>query len=176
MISSVDAFTARDLMKPLPKCLEQGASVREATVFLINNQITAAPVVNSSGRVIGVVTLTHILSAQRGIALVAGSPFAWDKYAASRLDYFERTDLALPAIDPANLEPQVGNITVGDVMSYDLFAVNEDAPIADVVNTMLRERVHRIFVADSSAAVIGIVSAYDILAALVRGVDVVAQH
>jgi CBS-domain-containing membrane protein len=58
---TVEAATAADLMTGNPVSLEATATVQEATALLIDRGISAAPVIDNTGRPLGVVSKADIL-------------------------------------------------------------------------------------------------------------------
>jgi CBS domain-containing protein len=54
-------------------------------------------------------------------------------------------------------------IRVGELMTPAVFSVRPDAPAARVVAELLAMRVHRLFVIDGSGALVGVISAIDVL-------------
>src|SRR5258708_818451 len=58
---TLDAVTAADLMTGNPLSLRDVASLKEAIAFLIDKNISGAPVMDEAGRPVGVVTQTDIM-------------------------------------------------------------------------------------------------------------------
>lgn len=56
----LDARTAADLMTPNPVSIRRDTPVRDAAAFLTARGISAAPVIDTAGRPVGVVTTTDI--------------------------------------------------------------------------------------------------------------------
>jgi predicted transcriptional regulator len=59
--SRLEDLRVRDLMTPNPLSVRHGITVREAAVFLAEQGIGAAPVVNDAGRAIGVFSRSDVL-------------------------------------------------------------------------------------------------------------------
>ena len=59
----LEDLRVRDLMTPNPVSVRHGITVREAAVFLAEQGIGAAPVVNDAGRAVGVLSRSDVLLA-----------------------------------------------------------------------------------------------------------------
>src|ERR1022692_4289340 len=144
---TLDADTASDLMVPNPISLRAEANVAEAMLLFTEKGITAAPVIDDSGRPIGVISRSDLLihqcedEKQRGGAYFHSSSF-------------ENVD---PVPKPST------TMTVADLMTPAVFAVTEDTPVHRVVSDMLGLRVHRLFVVDEGGALVGIITTMDVL-------------
>jgi predicted transcriptional regulator len=71
-LSRLEDLRVRDLMTENPVSVRHGITVREAAVFLTEQGIGAAPVVNDAGRAIGVLSRSDVLLAVN--AGVEGAP------------------------------------------------------------------------------------------------------
>jgi CBS domain-containing protein len=58
---------------------------------------------------------------------------------------------------------QIALATVGDLMTPTVFSVTPQTPAADVIQDMLRSKVHHLFVIDAGGRIMGVVSACDVL-------------
>jgi CBS domain-containing protein len=149
---ALHAGTASDLMVPNPISLRAEASVAEAMLLFTEKGITAAPVIDDSGRPIGVISRSDLLihhcedEKQRGGACFHASSF-------------ESVD--------ATPKPNT-TMNVADLMTPAVFAVSEDAPVDRVVSDMLGLQVHRLFVVDKDGTLVGIITTIDVLRHLKR--------
>jgi predicted transcriptional regulator len=132
------AETAADLMVGNPISLRAEAKVGEAQGLFLDKGITAAPVIDDSGRPIGVISRSDILVHQVEV----------EKHRASSPD--------------GNTAPKT-TMTVADLMTPAVFAVSEDTPVQRVVSDMLGLHVHRLFVVDRDGTLVGIITAIDVL-------------
>src|SRR4029079_17671928 len=71
------AETAADLMTKNPLSISQDATVPEAAAFLVDNEISAAPVIDTAGRAVGVLSHTDLtrLQGQPNESLTHGPDF-----------------------------------------------------------------------------------------------------
>jgi CBS domain-containing protein len=136
--------------------LDPEMSARDAERLLAEHRIGGAPVVDGSGRVLGVVTQTDL------VRLEAAPPSAAAAGAFFR-DLDEYRDLAaLPASESL--------VPVTRVMSRDVLSVAPDAPLQEAAHRMREHRVHRLLVVEDGR-LRGVVSALDLLIAVDRPLE-----
>jgi CBS-domain-containing membrane protein len=128
----LDALRAAEVMTPNPMSLRDEATVPEAIAWLTEKGFSAAPVIDLSGRAIGVVSRADILVHER-----------------ERLRSLSAFD-----DDPT---------TVADIMTPAVFSVTPQMPVELVVEQLLTLNVHQLYVVDEHQALIGVISAHDVL-------------
>jgi CBS-domain-containing membrane protein len=128
------AETAADLMRPDVATISRDATFAEALAFLIDRNLTVAPVVGGHGEPVGVLSVTDVLIHVRESVVP-------DRGGAGR-------------VEPASADR---------LMTPTVFTVHAWAPAADVVRDMLRSRVHHLFVTDDGGRIVGVISACDVL-------------
>jgi CBS domain-containing protein len=146
----LDAATA-DLMSPNPVSVREDALVRDAIELMTRRAVSAAPVIDDAGRAVGVVSQADVLAHQHE-----------RNQAAPRPPFYTRVDLEEVGVWPAAVGPDDGT-TVGQIMTPAVFAVPPDAPVTRVVDELSRLRVHRLFVADRTGTLVGVISLFDLL-------------
>lgn len=144
-------LTAEDLMTPNPLSLEESLSLREAIAFLIDRGISGAPVIDKSGRPVGVLSQSDVMVHDREtvehIAPVeheSGAPLPRDMRRGFQIEKVDRTQ-------------------VRDLMTPVVFSVALSTTAAKVVEQMCELNVHRLFVVDRNGILVGVISALDIL-------------
>ncbi len=137
---------ARQIMTSPVLTVRPGTTVREAATLLLENRITAAPVLDASGDVIGIVSEGDLV--------------------VDRFGHDPRNQ-----VRPVQDEPP-GPQTVGEVMTTTVIALGPSADAADLAETMLGSDVRSIPIVEG-ATVIGIVSRRDLLRTLVRDDDAI---
>ncbi len=122
----------------------------EVASLLIENRISGAPVVDSRGALLGVVSMTDILKS--GISYYGSSA------------YFEEQQIdRLLAQEGLHLEPLTAGF-VSDFMSRDVCTVHPNTPVEAVAKLMSENRVHRVIVVNESTnEPIGLISTFDLL-------------
>lgn len=152
---TLHAFTAADLMVPNPISLRAEAKVAEAIALFTAKRITAAPVIDESGRPIGVVSGSDLLIHHRE------NDREKERAAAGKPDYFFAPTFEM--VDASREYPSGTRPTVADLMTPAVFAVTPDTPVRRVVSDMLGLHVHRLFVVDEAGVLVGVISTMDVL-------------
>ena len=137
-----------ELMNPDVVTLRPEHTLVEAQELLATKSVSGAPVVDASGRVLGVVSQNDLVrkAAHPDTVAQAGQFFS------SVEDYADLGETPVPA----------GSMRVADVMSKRVFSVNRDTGVAVAANIMRERRIHRLLVTDRGVLV-GIVSSLDLL-------------
>ncbi len=154
----LDASTARDLMTSSPITVSEDQVIGEAVAVLVDQGVSAVPVVDASGRPVGVLSRADVVRRDREEA----------GFCPTGADYFDVAKLELPGGESARgfqLE-RIDGTPVSAIMTPDVFSVGPEVPADIVVQKMLDLGVHRLFVLDAGGALIGVVSALDVLRAL----------
>jgi CBS domain-containing protein len=145
--------TAADVMNTQVLAVRPDTSVKELSSFLIENQISGAPVLDAQGRLVGVVSLTDIVESESEGADPTGSDS--EVHFAGRWQREERVALGGMHLETAGL-------LVRDIMTPTAFTVPHDTPIPKVARTMVAGRIHRLLVTREQR-VVGIVTSLDLL-------------
>ena len=142
---------ARDIMTTPVHVIWQNAPVESAAELLTEKSVTALPVVDAKGALVGMVSEGDLL---------------WHR---------------VPADPTAHLWRHLENSTerrpgiVREVMSARPVTATPDADVADIADLMLRHNVRSVPIVEDRD-VVGIVSRRDVLRAAVRGDDVLAKE
>jgi CBS domain-containing protein len=140
------AQTAEELMADNPVSLRGDANILEAIALMTDRGFSAAPVIDEAGHSIGVLSRTDILIHDR-----------------------EQAHRARPAAEVEGASSEVVDPTrVRDLMTPALFTVTTDTTADAVVQRMCELRVHQLFVVDQDDALVGVISALDIVRRLRR--------
>lgn len=138
------------------KVLTAGAdwTLPELKTFLLEHGISGAPVVDASGKLVGVVSSTDLLRSDDTRESTDGS------YFATSLDRpLGEEELSTLFVEGSTTE------VVGDVMTPVVFQAHAETPVDEAADTMVRGRIHRIVVTENDE-VVGIVTALDLVRAL----------
>jgi CBS-domain-containing membrane protein len=164
------ALTARDLMSRDLVLVRQETTLHDAAILLARAQVSGAPVVDVAGRCVGVVSSTDFTrwAAQERPAISSDLPgdLAGGKEAVCNMPHAVLADWQV--VQSAELTPD----TVGERMTRDVATTEPDARVGTLARRMLDGGVHRLVVVDAAEKPVGIVTATDVLAALVRSEDV----
>jgi CBS domain-containing protein len=152
-------LTAGDVMTTKVLAVPTDMPVEELAEFLVNHNISGAPVVDEDEALVGVVSLTD-LARHEGIPLRR-------KPANGRHDFYLRheidslTDAGIEDVTSFRVDSASG-VTVTDIMTPTIFNVLENTPVQTVADYMLRGRIHRQFVTRGNR-VVGVITAMDLL-------------
>jgi CBS domain-containing protein len=144
---------AEELMTPCPATVRSIATLREAIGIMVDRGISALPVIDGDGKPVGVVSQTDIVIHDRNLQTHAVP------------EYYTTTNLlsgGTRLLAKFSLESQ-NNTHVHEIMTPTVFAVRPDDPMTRVVGDMVAFKIHRLFVTDSTGALLGVVSAFDVL-------------
>jgi CBS domain-containing protein len=145
------AVTAEDLMTANPVSLRDTLTLHEAVGVFVDRGISGAPVIDESGRPVGVLSQTDVLIHERETVTHIEPP-----------EY----DCGVPLSREHWREFQIEKVedtTVRDLMTPAVFAVGRHASIGRVIEEMRELNVHRLFVVDKNGALVGVISALDVL-------------
>jgi CBS domain-containing protein len=156
---SMTGTVARDIMNPDVLKVRVGWTVRELASFLTNAQISGAPVEDERGRLVGVVSVTDIVSAN-----TAGSPAGRDQ---SNPDFYVRGwEDRLDMSEMSGFQIESASLTVKEIMTPAIYKVDDKTTVSEVARTMLSAHLHRLLVTRGEQ-VVGIITTSDLLQLLV---------
>ncbi len=153
-------LTAADVMTRDVRTVPLDWSVDRLSRFLTDNAISGAPVVDESGRLTGVVTLTDIVR-QTGSGLLD---------LAQRDDGFYQGLLDRELSDEeqrAFHEAVDDGVLISDIMTPVVYSVTPETPMTEMVDAMVRGHIHRVLVTQDRQ-VVGIVTVLDLLRIITR--------
>jgi CBS domain-containing protein len=152
------SMKVKDLMVPIRDFLKPDSTIREAVNLLKTAArgeqrmgVMALPVFDDSGKLVGMLSMTDILKAvyPSYMSMMDLGDFAWDGMLES-------------------LAAQARDKKVGEFMSRDVVTVNENEPLMECVDLILKKRVRRMPVLDKKGKVLGMVYLRDIFFAITR--------
>jgi CBS domain-containing protein len=149
------AATARELMTPNPVSIGVVALVSEATAFLMDRQISAAPVIDATGRPVGVISRSDLLRHDRE----RGNYPELHEYYDDRMESLPGETLS----EGFHVEHAADLTEVREIMTPVIFAVAPETSVTNVIEEMLARGVHRLFVIDDDGVLVGVISALDVL-------------
>jgi CBS-domain-containing membrane protein len=148
-------MSASDVMTRNVASIGRDAPIGDAIRLMLNHRISGLPVVDGSGKVVGMLTEGDLLrraetqterQRPRWLELLLGPGRLADEYVRTH------------------------GRKVGEIMTEDLVSVAEDTPLAEIVQLMERRRIKRLPVLRGDALV-GIVTRADLMRALGKLVD-----
>ena len=148
-------ITAGDVMNPRVLTVRDDITVEELADFLVENEISGAPVEDATGKLVGVVSVTDI------VAVVSEGKRDRDRKDGSFYQSWERD----PNL-PEEIDVEDGDIHVREIMTPIVYAVPEEMPVPEVAERMIESHIHRLLVTRGEK-VVGILSTSDLLGLLV---------
>jgi predicted transcriptional regulator len=143
----------KDLMNPDVMTVADDMTTDELARFLIEREISGAPVVDSQGHLIGVVSMTDVgrsMAEPADVESSRGSGFYRDTAA----------DLTLEDLGQRYVEER--SVTVRDVMTPVIHQVPVTASVAEAARLMVDQHIHRLVVTQGKEPV-GIITSLDLL-------------
>ncbi|MEA5571298.1 CBS domain-containing protein [Calothrix sp. UHCC 0171] len=146
--------TVADVMSHNPVVVRRETPLKEAIAILAERRISGLPVVDESGKLIGIISETDLMWQETGV-----TPPAYIMFLDSVI-YLQN-----PATYDRDLHKALGQ-TVGDVMSKNPITVSPDKPLRDAARLMHDKSIHRLPILDSEGQVVGILTRGDIIRAM----------
>jgi CBS domain-containing protein len=149
----------KDLMTSPVLTVGLDTPLKEVAELLSDRRISGLPVVNESGRVVGVISEGDILYKERGVAR-------------------ERRGLLGLLLEGSAVEAQekLRARTAGEAMTAPAVTVRPSLSVAEAAALMLDEHVKRLPVVDEHDSLVGIVTRADLVRAFVRSDAEIAQE
>lgn len=148
---------ARDIMNRDVICVSETTDLRDLAKLFLEKGITGAPVLDSEGDLVGVISQTDLLYYQlsRGDELMLDS------------DFYQKVKVEGRHV-PTGFQVEDSNTQrVSDLMTPVVHSVRESASIESIARMMTRRHIHRVIVR-KGRKVAGIISALDVLKVLAR--------
>ncbi|WP_406513140.1 CBS domain-containing protein [Streptomyces sp. NBC_00161] len=137
-------YTVSDVMTHTAVAIGREASYKEIVELMHQWKVSAVPVLEGEGRVVGVVSEADLLPKEE----------------------FRRTDPALP--EQLEEASKAGAVLAEELMSSPAITVHPDAPVAEAARIMARKRVKRLPVVNGLGMLEGVVSRSDLLKVFLR--------
>ncbi len=142
--------TVKDVMSALPISVRESTSFREIAARLRECRVSAFPVLNADGKVIGVVSEADLLVKEA----VAGEPnVSWG---------------LLAGIVHHSSRAKAAGVTAADLMTSPAVTIGPDDTVEHAAKLMYDRKVKRLPVVDQAGRLVGIISRTDILAVFAR--------
>jgi CBS-domain-containing membrane protein len=147
----------RDIMTTDPIRVTDDTRLKEAARTMVRNHVSGLPVVDGSGKLVGVVSEGDFIRQEANRDRSHG---------VSLLDaLFGEGEIQV-----------VGAETVGEVMSKSVVTITPEATIGEAARVMARRNVKRLPVVDLEGELIGIISRADVVGAFIKPDDVIEDE
>ena len=161
--------TAEEVMVRKVTTLRPHDTLSDAAYKFLHARISGAPVVDTDGKCVGVVSVSDIVAAPEKLA---------DQRAEAVDVFFRQSDFCFPTIAYENELIRFRDKSIAgadgqvrDVMVKDVVSVTVDADLQEVLEDFIEARIHRVIVLDRDDKLAGLVTMADVLGALLRAMD-----
>jgi CBS domain-containing protein len=128
-------------------------TVQEALRLMVENRVSALPVVNANEVCVGILSATDLMGLARDLN--------------EELSQMEAVEFTPQSLIDQVAEQDFGRRCVHELMTEVVETIGPEATLVEAARAMLRQQVHRLPVVNERQRLIGIVSTTDILAAFV---------
>lgn len=125
---------ARDIMTPAPVCIDARTPIDRVARRMVQSNFKRLPVLDERGQLIGIVSRVDVLHSLVNVTVAIEQP------------------------------AHSGGTTVGEVMSPQVPTVEEDTPLADIVERMVAGNLRRVIVLDQRGLPVGLITDGDLVA------------
>jgi len=157
--NNVRNWTAAEVMHREVLSADADWSIEGLANFLTDNHISGAPVTDTGGELIGVVSLTDVVRHGSMPESDSATGETHDVYLYALERHMGQEEMRLFHTGHES------SVKVRDIMTPMIFRIEEDASIQQVADTMIRGGIHRVFVTEGNTLK-GIVTALDLLKAV----------
>jgi CBS domain-containing protein len=151
-VTCMDTKTASEIMTRDVKTIPADATLRQAAELMALSGFSGAPVVDSAGKIIGIITESDLMNeAKKRAALPHAGAFGL---------------FLAPEDSLRRIYHEGADLLVEEVMSKNVESVTGDTPLREIAEVMTRRRINRVPVVDFEEKLVGIITREDILRAL----------
>ncbi len=143
--------TVADAMTPDPVTVRPDTPTQEAIQLLADNKIGALPVIDASGKLVGILSESDLM---------------WRESGVETPPFFMFLDSVIYLKNPAQYEQEIHKAlgpTVGDVMSDKPITIAADRSLREAAAMLHHKKIHQLVVTDAAGTTIGILSQGDIV-------------
>jgi CBS domain-containing protein len=153
--TNVYRLRVRDMLTKAVVAVNTDDTVQEALRFMVENRVSALPVVNGNEVCVGILSATDLMGLTRDL-----------NEDLSEMGSLEFTPQRL--IDQM-AEQDFGRRQVHELMTEVVETIGPEATLVEAARAMLRQQVHRLPVVNERQRLVGIISTTDVVAAFADG-------
>ncbi len=146
---------AKDIMVKKVITINKSESIEKLSELLIKNKISGVPVIDDNGKLVGIAT--------EGDLIVQDADLHFPRY-------FKLLDsiIYLESLNKfkRNLTKYLGT-KVEDVMTTEVRKVNENTPVNEIANMMIKYNINRVPVLNDKGNLVGIITRADIVKSMI---------
>ncbi len=147
-------LAAKDVMTRDPVCAEPGMSIRNLARLFDEYEVSGAPVIDSGGRLVGVVSKSDLLRRASDPEFAVEPTYIFEALRGEEGEEEDDRDLAQPTA------------SVEDFMTEDPVTGVPDEPVHALARKMTDAHIHRVIIINADRKPVGIVTSLDLLKAL----------
>lgn len=149
-------LTARKIMNPNVFSVPDYWNVQALARYFLEKAITGAPVIDSDGNIVGVVSATDIVRYETESDHQLHLDRPHDFYMQTWEERWNVEDFKSFHVEKSS------EATVANIMTPVVFKVKADTPVTEIARMMVHGRIHRVIVVDDEK-IVGIISALDLV-------------
>jgi CBS domain-containing protein len=153
--TNVYAQRVKDVLSKEVVALNADDTVQEALRLMVENRVSALPVVNGKEACVGILSATDLMGLARDLN--------------EELSQVQGAEFTPQSLIDQVAEQDFGRRHVHELMTEVVQTVGPDATLAAAARAMLHHQVHRLPVVNERQRLVGIISTTDIMAAFVDG-------
>ncbi|MBK7643165.1 MAG: CBS domain-containing protein [Planctomycetes bacterium] len=166
-MNSLHKIHARSLMRTQVLKLTPNMPIPRALELFEDHRISGAPVVDTSGRVLGVLSSTDVTRAERlGRSATRAESRSLAMRGGDDEDDDELAEEDLLSIEDWGPETSEGP-TVGEWMNPEVISVRPDCALPELCRLLVENRIHRLLVMENGE-LLGIVTTSDVVRCIAR--------
>lgn len=151
--NSIADIPVSELMTKRVETLSSGDTVQEAVRLMLDSNLTTIPIVDSGNQSVGILSRSDLTEM-----------FLQEDHELSQI-----VDAQWLSAERLNRALDTGNVKlVKELMTHDVATIRSDQTVVDACRLMEKNQVHHLPVVDEDAAVIGIVSAFDVVSLVAK--------
>ncbi|MBU6230700.1 MAG: CBS domain-containing protein [Cyanobacteria bacterium REEB459] len=151
------AKTVAEVMTPNPVSVQPDALLQEAIQLLVENHIGGLPVIDHSGKLVGILSESDLMWQTTGVDMPA---------------YILLLDSVIYLKNPGQYSQEIHKALgqlVRDVMTAKVITIGPGHTLREAAQRMHEKRIRRLPVVDDQGQVVGIVTRADILREMAQG-------
>lgn len=145
---------AKEIMSSPPISINEDQTLQETIELLAEHRFSGLPVVDSEGKIAGIISETDIVRYSHQATVVP--MFSFSGWISPHADISELASIR-KGLDLLH------RTRVGEIMTKKVQTVTEDRPVTDIARLMNRHNINRIPVVDKNSKLVGIVTRADIV-------------
>lgn len=155
MVAELSKMRVKDVMSKDVVAVNPNDTLHEALDLIVENRVSALPVINGTGQCVGMLSTSDLIDLTHDLD--------------DEIQNLGRSEASQRPWLVEQLSQALGAERVSEQMTPDVETIGPEVSVPDAAAAMVRNRVHRLPVADDNGRLLGIVSTVDIMRAVANG-------